>query len=194
MSFSDNVNLEVIEKTKLLGIIINTKLKWNDNTDYICDKARKKLWLIRNMKISGLTQGQLIDAYTKEVRSLLELAVPVWNSNITLDQSVQIERLQKSALSIILGFKYQSYENALEITGLKRLSYRREQICSKFISKNMKSDKPLLSVTKKSHDTRSNPNLANEIQCRTQAFYNSSLPYLARLYNRRVLNIKSGGK
>ena len=55
--FSDNVNLEVIEKTKLLGIIINNRLKWDDNTDYISEKARKKLWLIRNMKLSGLTQS-----------------------------------------------------------------------------------------------------------------------------------------
>ena len=138
------------------------------------------------MKLSGLTQKQLIDAYGKEVRSLLELAVPVWNSNITLEQSVQIERLQKSALSVILGHKYESYEKALELTGLKRLSFRREQICTKFIVKNMKSEKPLFTVTKKSHNTRSIPGLVDEIQCRTQAFFNSSIPYLARLYNKNM--------
>ena len=137
-------------------------------------------------EIKWTNTKQLIDAYCKEVRSLLELAVPVWNSNITLEQAIQIERLQKSALSIILGSEYRSYENALEITGLKRLSTRREQICIKFIRKNMRSDKPLLPVIKKSKNTRRNPNLAKEVQCRTQAYFNSSLPYLARLYNRRV--------
>ena len=38
------------------------------------------------MKQSGLNKLQLVDAYQKEVRSLLELAVPVWSSGITLDQ------------------------------------------------------------------------------------------------------------
>ena len=46
------------------------------------------------MKESGLTDSELVDAYKKEVRSLLELAVPVWNSGLTKNQCVQIERVQ----------------------------------------------------------------------------------------------------
>ena len=138
------------------------------------------------MKLSGLTQAQMIDAYCKEVRSLLELAVPVWHSGITLEQSVQIERVQKSALSVILGQKYLSYENAIEMTGIQRLSIRREKICIKFVKKNIKSEKPLLNVNPKNYNTRSNPNLVEEFQCRTTAFFNSSLPYLARLFNRNI--------
>ena len=44
IAFSDNINLEVINSTKLLGVIINSQLKWDDNTHYICKKARKKIW------------------------------------------------------------------------------------------------------------------------------------------------------
>ena len=55
------------------------------------------------MKLSGLSQSELIDAYKKEVHSLLELAAPVWNSGITQEQVLKIERVQKSSLAAILG-------------------------------------------------------------------------------------------
>ena len=80
------------------------------------------------MKSSGLSLHELIDAYTKEVRSILELAVPVWSSGLTLEQSVIIERVQKSSLSAILGSDYISYYNAIKFTKLERLSVRRKKI------------------------------------------------------------------
>ena len=138
------------------------------------------------MKKSGLTQNQLRDAYIKEVRSLLELAVPVWSSGITLEQTVQIERVQKAALAAIVGPSVINYDHTLKKLNLDRLSTRREQICKKFIRKNMKSDKPLLKSSKKVHNTRSSPNCVDEINCRTQSFFTSSVPYLARLYNRNL--------
>ena len=169
---------------KIPGLITNDKLTWDENTDYICKKAKKKIWILRGMKQSGLNKLQLVDAYQKEVRSLLELAVPVWSSGITLDQSADIKRVQKSALAAILGSEYHSY--ALKILGLERLSERRKTICKKFIFKNMKSDCPLLTTLSKSYQTRSGQNLVEEFGCRTQKFFSSSLPYLARLYNNEV--------
>ena len=90
------------------------------------------------MKISGLSQSELIDAYCKEVRSLLEQAVPIWHSGMTLELQIKMERIQKSTLSLILGHEYINYENALKMTNLKRLSTRRDEICLKFVSKNLK--------------------------------------------------------
>ena len=107
---------------------------------------------------SGLSRSELVDAYTKEIRSLLELAVPVWTFGLTLEQSLEIERVQKAAISVILGLQYNTYDEALNLTKLKRLSCRRRKICMKFINKNLKSDQPLLEkANKKSHFTRSNP-------------------------------------
>ena len=71
LSFEDGVVLEVLDEIKLLGIIVQDNLKWNKNTDYICKKARQRIWLLRNMRKSGLSQSELVDAYIKEVRSLL---------------------------------------------------------------------------------------------------------------------------
>ena len=58
----------------------------------------------------GLSSEILYDVYTKEVRSILELAVPVWHSDLTRKQCADIERIQKVAFAIILGSKYQNYQ------------------------------------------------------------------------------------
>ena len=135
------------------------------------DQARRKIWLLRNMKKSGLSTDELIDAYKKEIRSILELAVPVWHSGLTLEQSNQIERVQKNSLAAILGSKYTRYSEVLQKVGLESLSERRVKICSKFITKNINSQRPLLSRVKKSYNTRSTDSMVNEYQCRTQAFF-----------------------
>ena len=81
--FSDKKNLEVISEMKLLGVIVSDDLKWKKNTDFSCQKARQKLWTLRRMKRMNMDPSHIWDVYTKEVRSLLELAVPVWHSGLT---------------------------------------------------------------------------------------------------------------
>ena len=39
----DGHELEVVETTKLLGVVLTSDLKWSANTDYIVQRAYKKL-------------------------------------------------------------------------------------------------------------------------------------------------------
>ena len=55
---------------------------------------------------------QMFDVYIKEVRSILELAVPVWHSGLTKQQTADIERVQKVAFKIILQESYANYQLA----------------------------------------------------------------------------------
>ena len=68
----------------------------------------------------------------KQIRSVLELAVPVWQPALTNHDRAQIERVQKTALSIILGKNYGSYRNALHIMEMETLEDRRKSLCLKF--------------------------------------------------------------
>ena len=52
-----------------------------------------------------------------------------------------IERVQKFFLHIILAKEYVSYDNALKLTGLDRLSERREKLCKTFALKTQKNPK-----------------------------------------------------
>ena len=43
LRFSDGTEIECVPAIKLVGVVVTQDLKWSQNTDYICGKARKKL-------------------------------------------------------------------------------------------------------------------------------------------------------
>ena len=97
--------------------------------------------MLRRLKKLGASQEDFLDVYLKQIRSLAEFAVPVWNSSIGGEDIANLERLQKTALYIILSDQYTSYTSALKETGLEKLSDRRIKICLKFAKKAQKHSK-----------------------------------------------------
>ena len=80
--------LEVVQETKLVGVIVSQDLKWGKNTDFICTRARRKLLVLRRLRKFNIEIPKLLGVYKKkEIRSLLEYAVPVWYSSIAVKQS-----------------------------------------------------------------------------------------------------------
>ena len=71
-------HLEVVETAKLLGVVVRSDTRWYYNTNFICKKGYQRLWMIRRLKNLGANNEELLDVYMKQVRSVLELAVPVW--------------------------------------------------------------------------------------------------------------------
>ena len=114
-----------------MGLIIRSDMKWSSNTEHIVLKAYKRLWILR----------RLLDGYIKQVRSTLELAVPAWHSGITVCESIDIERVQRAALQIILGMGYNSYNAALKYFSLDTIEVRIELLCKKFGNKAVKHPK-----------------------------------------------------
>ena len=91
----------------------------------------------------NLVLSHIFDVYTKEVRSLLELAVPVWHSGLTLHQAAQIERVQKTALRIILEDDYITYNEACSFLDVETLDTRRDKLCLNFAKKEYKKEHSL---------------------------------------------------
>ena len=183
LKFSDGTIIEYKPEMKIVGVILSENLSWFKNTQYICDKARQKLWIIRRMLQYNLNIETMFDVYTKEVRSILELAVPVWHSGLTRRQSSDIERIQKIAFKIILGVEYKNYDQACKMLSTQTLEDRRTKLCLKFARKNLKSENSLFTELQHPMNTRWKANSVQEFKCRTERFKNSSLPYLARLLN-----------
>ena len=71
--------------------------------------------------------NDLVDLYHKHVRRILEYAAPVWHSSLTGEDRLKLERVQKTALHIILGENYKSYSSALKVTGNLTLFERRRK-------------------------------------------------------------------
>ena len=87
---------------KYLGVIINSKLKWNDHCQYLVSKATKCLNRIRRAMF-GCTQAAKIGAYKALVRPHLEYACAVWSPYAAQDISL-LESVQHRAAHWIKSF------------------------------------------------------------------------------------------
>ena len=134
-------NIEVVESTKLLGTFITNDLKWDLNTNNIIKKANSRLQLIHKISEFGASQSDMKDIYILFVRSILVVSSCVWHSSLTEENIDDLERVQKSALRIILKEKYKTYTNSLNILELDTLFNRREQLCLEFAKKCTKHRK-----------------------------------------------------
>ena len=141
LSINGQSNLEVVEEFRLLGIIFQSNLGWQANTDLICQKAYSRLWMIKRLKKLGADELELTDVYYKQIRCVLELAVAVWTPGLTKSQSQQIERVQKCALHVILGEAYLNYESAKDELEVEALSDRRSKLCLNLAKKAKKTSK-----------------------------------------------------
>ena len=113
----------------------------------------------------------------------VEMAVPVWHSGLTKQQTSTIEKIQKLAFKIILGEHYKSYVQARKILSAQTLDDRRSKLCLTFAKKNLKTQESFFTKLQTQMNTRTKTNLVKEYKCRTDRFKRSSLPYLARVLN-----------
>ena len=125
------------------------------------------------------------DVYIKEIRSILEMAVPVWHSSLTKIQSKEIEKVQKIALKLILKHNYVSYDLACKKFNTVTLEERRTQLCYRFASKNLKSDHSYFPKLLKNVNTKNKSGCitVKEIKCNFDRYKKSNIPYLANLLN-----------
>ena len=56
-------NLEVVESMKLLGVIVQSDMRWGQNTEYVCQKGYSRLWMLRRLKGLGASTSELLDVY-----------------------------------------------------------------------------------------------------------------------------------
>ena len=119
-------NLEVVDKPKILGLDVSNNLKWNDHIAQIISKGQKRLYFLSQLKRARVGTKELVLFYITCIRPVLEYASPVFHKSLTNYLDQDLERIQKRALRIILPWV--SYEDALQRTGLQRLSDRRDNL------------------------------------------------------------------
>ena len=71
----------------------------------------------------------------------MEQSATVWHSSLTEENSNDLERVQKSAVRIMLGNSYSGYKKSLNILQIDSLRDRREQLCLNFAQKCIKNPK-----------------------------------------------------
>ena len=98
----------------------------------------------------------LKNIYILFVGSQLEQSASVWHSALTQENKDDIERVQKSALKIILQEKYHHYKKALALLDIETVENRREDLCLNFARKGFKNKKlsKIFPLNNKTHNMK----------------------------------------
>ena len=105
-------------ETKLLGVLVNDRLNWDNNTVSLVRRANARMRLLHKLVQFNVPLEDLLNIYVLYVRSILEQSCQVWHSSLTLENFQDLERVQKNALRIILQEDYLSVSQTLNMTGL----------------------------------------------------------------------------
>ena len=143
--------------------------------------------LLRKVASFGVGTGDLKHIYILFIRSLLEQSATVWHSSLSAENSNDIERVQKTALRVILGDQFKTYKNALTILNLDSLWERRDFLCLNFALKSAKNPKTshMFPINEKEHImTKRNVEMYKVQQTNTVRLQNSSIIYMQNLLNK----------
>ena len=93
----ENEEMEIVSQTKLLGVIVNNNLTWDDNTKYLVQRANSRLRLLHKLSSFSVPTEDLINIYILYIRSILEQSCQVWHSSLTLENWRERAAFQRSA-------------------------------------------------------------------------------------------------
>ena len=131
-----------VPSAKLLGIVLETGLKFNDFVAKKTSSAHKALWGLRRIKQHKVTAAHLTSAYISYVCSTLEFGMSAIWPCLTRQNVEALERVQKQATKIILDTgwtpvcpNYVAYEERLRRLGLQKLSDRWQETLNRFALK-----------------------------------------------------------
>ena len=184
--YMENILLETINETKLLGTIVQSDLKWDQNTDMIVKKGYQRMLILHKLNSFHVADGDLVQIYKLYIRSLLEQNCQVWHYAITEEEKTDIERVQRVAARIILQDRYVSYEQALKDLNLDTLTARRDKLSLKFAKKCLKHEKTKdifpLNPDADPHDLRTHQKYKVQFAS-TSRLLDSAVPQLQRALN-----------
>ena len=116
-------NIRKIDKERDLGVIIDHTGKVSEQVKVAVKKANAMLGMIKR-NIKHRSKEVIVKLYKALVRPRLEYCVQVWSPYHRGDINM-LERIQKRATKMIVGFQNYSYEERLRKTGLQCLEERR---------------------------------------------------------------------
>ena len=150
----------------------------NIHVDNIVSKAGKRLYMLYQLKRSGISQNHLLKVYLSVIRPVMEYACPVWHTCLPKYVSNNLETIQKQALKSI--FPGCDYNECMKLANLTTLLSRRDDICKSYFKNLMNNDHKLHDLLPAErnvpYDLR-NSNILPIRQARTNRFKNSFIPW-----------------
>ena len=171
---------------KILGLQVQSDLKWGAQIEQMTKKASKKIWLLRRMKQLGVDDKTVINYWKSEGLCHLEFCAPVWAGGITQAQARDLTRVQRRAVAAITGSWQEDYKTACLRLGIEAdLNARRLTLCKTFALKTATKSRhqDLFTRLDNPNQTRSGGKTWREPPCRTRRHLHMARPHLSRLLN-----------
>ena len=156
------------------------------NTRYIIMRTNARVELLCKLTPFNPPIEYMKTVYISYIRSILEQSSNIWQSDLSVEDRISLERVQKNAFRNILQDKYITYEKALQDLKLETLYARREKLLLNFGKKCtlLPQTRHLFPLNNKEH----NMNLRRTekykvINAHTSRLKNSTVPYIQRLLN-----------
>lgn len=90
-----------VDSYKYLGVHLNNKLDWTDNTEAIYKKGQSRLFLLRRLRSFGV-QGELLKSFFDSVvASAIFYGVVCWGSSISTADRKRLDKLIRKASSVL---------------------------------------------------------------------------------------------
>ena len=98
----NSVELERVQSQKLLGVIIDCQLSFNEHTDNLCKKLTQRIAVLKKKIRRYLPLDQRILYYNAMIKQIMMYGSSVWVST-SVDNLNKVFRLQKRAARVILN-------------------------------------------------------------------------------------------
>ena len=165
-------DIETVDSFKYLGVHLNHKLDWTDNTDALYKKGQSRLHLLRRLRSFGVCGPLLRTFYDSVVASAIHYAVVCWGAGSTDRDRKRLNKLVRRASSV-LGCPLASVEEVGERRMLVKLSTIMDN-----------TSHPLHPTVEALWSTFSGRLI--HPQCRKERYRRSFIPTAVRLYNSTV--------
>jgi hypothetical protein len=187
----DGVTIPRLTSVKLLGVVITPDLKWDSQIESMIEKASSKMFILQTLKRHEFQREELIKAYKCYIRPILEYANVVWGPAICSNLCKNVERVQKRAMSIIVGFRIteSEYDEWCVKLTLERLADRRNSLLQKFGLQTINSERfrgmlPPFSTDRKRVTRKSKKVLLQPFPAKTKKRYAiSTIPTITNVIN-----------
>ena len=151
--------LQNVSVLKILGLVFNDKLTWNEHFDYICKRISKRLYVLRVLR-SLFSHDELVDVFCSLIRSLMEYACPVFlNPGSGLDK--KFIALCKRAYRVI----HRSNEYDCSNCNLLNIVSRRKDLTLRLFTHALKNDNHSLHSLLPNQSYRSRRLLLPHVRC-----------------------------
>ena len=170
---------------KILGVNIQSDLKWGAQVEQMTKKASNKIWMLRRMKQLGVDEKTICNYWKAEGRVHLEAAAAVWTSGLTVRQAQDLQRVEHRAVAAFPSWREDPALSCQRL-GLQPLAARRLKLAKTFAKRTVEKSRHKDIFTRHDNPYPGRGGVRREWRepaCRTKRHLQSAVPYLTRLLN-----------